>query len=301
MKTIRHPAELRQLAAQTRAAGGTVGFVPTMGALHEGHLSLIRAAREENDLVIVSIFVNPKQFGPSEDFQAYPRDEERDREMAAGAGADVIYAPTAETMYPSGFATTVSVAGITEVLCGAPTSRGHQHFDGVTTVVCKLLNAATPDRAYFGQKDAQQAAVIKRMVRDLDLGVELRIMPIVREADGLAMSSRNAYLNQKQRQQATAISRALRAAEQAFERGEEIAAAVAAARRVLAEADLVPEYLEVRDAETLEEVTSRGERPLLVAVAVPVGPARLIDNFVFTPTPDIPNPTEVPAIQGGSR
>lgn len=301
MKTIRHPSELRRLAAETRASGGLVGLVPTMGALHEGHLSLVRAARAETSLVIVSVFVNAKQFGPSEDFGSYPRDEERDIALAETAGADLVYAPAPETMYPPGFSTKVSVSGLTEVLCGSPRARGRQHFDGVTTVVCKLLGAATPDRAYFGQKDAQQVAVIRHLVRDLDLGTEIRVLPIVREPDGLAMSSRNAYLDAAERERAVAISDALQAAEEALRHGESLATALASARAVLAGAGLEPEYLEARDPGTLAEVTETAGRAVLVAVAAQVGPARLIDNFIFDPDPDVSERDKIPAIQGGSR
>ena len=210
MKIVRQATELHGVVSKLRATGTSIGLVPTMGSLHEGHLSLIRTARDENDFVIVSIFVNPKQFGDGEDFETYPRDEARDVEIARATGADLIYAPDTASMYPEGFATTVEVEGITGVLCGAPGSRGPEHFRGVTTVVCKLLNAASPDRAYFGQKDAQQVAVIKRMVRDLDMAVELRVMPIVREPDGLAMSSRNIHLDSDQRRLAAEISHALR-------------------------------------------------------------------------------------------
>ena len=297
-KVFRDPAGLRQRLDAGRAAGKTVGFVPTMGALHAGHLSLIRAAAAENDLTVVSIFVNPKQFGPEEDFEAYPRDWERDVELAEGAGADLIYMPSAEAMYPPGFATTVEVEGLTDVLCGAPTSRGAAHFRGVTTVVCKLLNAAGPDRAYFGQKDAQQVAVIKRMVRDLDLPVEIRVMPTVREPDGLAMSSRNGYLSAEERRLAVAISRALRGAEDSLLADADIEAALAAARSVLTDAGIEPEYLEARDPETLAPVTELGERPVLIAVAAPVGPARLIDNIVFEPIAAAQQKS--PAMQGGS-
>lgn len=297
-KVFRDPAGLRQRLDAGRAAGKTVGFVPTMGALHAGHLSLIRAAAAENDLTVVSIFVNPKQFGPEEDFEAYPRDWERDVELAEGAGADLIYMPSAEAMYPPGFATTVEVEGLTDVLCGAPTSRGAAHFRGVTTVVCKLLNAAGPDRAYFGQKDAQQVAVIKRMVRDLDLPVEIRVMPTVREPDGLAMSSRNGYLSAEERRLAVAISKALRGAEDSLLADADIEAALAAARSVLTDAGIEPEYLEARDPETLAPVTELGERPVLIAVAAPVGPARLIDNIVFEPIAAAQQKS--PAMQGGS-
>lgn len=298
MRVVREPVELRQLVAAARAAGQKIGMVPTMGALHEGHLSLIAAADAETDFVIVSVFVNPKQFGPSEDFEAYPRDECRDREMAAAAGADLIYAPSAETMYPPGFATAVEVSGLTDVLCGAPSSRGSAHFRGVTTVVCKLLNAAVPDRAYFGQKDAQQVAVVKRMVRDLDLPVEIRVMPIVREPDGLAMSSRNAYLDSAERQLAAQLSRALAAVGRGLSAGLELGAALEMARAVLSEAGIELEYLSAHDPDSLEAVDLVESRPVLVALAAQVGPARLIDNFIFDPLAD-PATQDSLAMQGG--
>lgn len=298
MKVLRDPAALRSALSEPRSRGLSIGMVPTMGALHEGHLSLIREARRENDVVVVSIFVNPKQFGPNEDFAAYPRDEQRDLELAREAGADLIYAPAVEAMYPEGFATTVEVTGLTEVLCGAPERRGPDHFRGVTTVVCKLLNAAWPDRAYFGQKDAQQVAVIKRMVRDLDMATEIRVMPIVREPDGLAMSSRNAYLGEDDRRRATAISGALAIAQASLTRGESLGEALDAASEYLRKSGIEPEYLEARDPETLAAVETLAGRPVLVAVAARVGPARLIDNFIFDPR-DTETSDKIPALQGG--
>lgn len=299
MKVARTPEELRLLLDPVRREGRRIGMVPTMGALHRGHLSLIEAAARECDLVVVSIFVNPKQFGPSEDFEAYPRDEGRDFELAEGAGADVIYAPSVESMYPDGFATTVEVSGLTEVLCGAPEHRGPDHFKGVTTVVCKLLNAADPDRAYFGLKDAQQVAVIKRMVRDLDMPVEIRAMPTVREPDGLALSSRNAYLDAEERLLAVQLSRSLRAAERALAEGRALGAALDAARAILAEAGIEPEYLEARDPDSLAPASEVGDRPILIALAARVGPARLIDNIVFDPHAPATAQDGL-AIQGGS-
>jgi len=258
--------------------------VPTMGYLHEGHLSLIRAARAECDLVVMSLFVNPTQFGPAEDLDRYPRDEERDLRLAAEAGADLVFAPTVEEVYPEGFATAVEVSGpLTEVLDGDPSRRGPEHFRGVTTVVAKLFNVVGPDVAYFGQKDAQQAVVIRRMVRDLDLPLRVEVLPTVREPDGLAMSSRNAYLEPADRERATALSRALAAAESGA-KGGSLAGGLDAARRELAGAGIEPEYLEARDAETLEPVERLGDRPVLVAVAARVGAARLIDNVLIHPT-----------------
>ena len=208
VKVVRAKDELRAILAAERAAGRSVGLVPTMGSLHEGHLSLLRAARAECDLVVMSLFVNPAQFGPGEDLERYPRDEQRDAELAAGAGVDLIYAPPVAEVYPEGFATAVEVRGLTEVLCGDPARRGPGHFRGVATVVAKLFNTVAPDVAYFGRKDAQQVAVIRRMVRDLDIPVRIEALPIVREPDGLAMSSRNAYLSAADRERATALHRA---------------------------------------------------------------------------------------------
>ncbi|MGC1166749.1 MAG: pantoate--beta-alanine ligase, partial [Solirubrobacterales bacterium] len=195
MRAVRSRQELRDALVQPRRAGRTIGLVPTMGFLHEGHLSLLRAARAECDVVVMSLFVNPTQFAPGEDLERYPRDEERDLSLAAEAGVDLVYAPPVEEVYPEGFATAVEVGGnLTDVLDGDPARRGPEHFRGVTTVVAKLFNSVGPDVAYFGQKDAQQAAVIRRMAQDLDFPVRIEVLPTVREADGLAMSSRNAYL-----------------------------------------------------------------------------------------------------------
>jgi pantoate--beta-alanine ligase len=261
-----------------------------MGFLHEGHLSLIRAARAECDLVVMSLFVNPTQFGPGEDLDRYPRDEERDLRLAAAAGADLVFAPGVEEVYASDAATAVEVAGpLTDVLDGDPERRGPEHFRGVATVVAKLFNVVDPDVAYFGQKDAQQAVVIRRMARDLDFPVRVEVLPTVREADGLAMSSRNAYLGPADRERATALFRALAAAERGALAGS-LAAGLDAARRELAEAGIEPEYLEARDAETLAPVQGLGDRPVLVAVAARVGAARLIDNVLIQPaTSDRPN------------
>ncbi|MEO8092611.1 MAG: pantoate--beta-alanine ligase [bacterium] len=284
MTTARTTAELRQAMGAPRRAGQTVGLVATMGSLHEGHLSLLRAARERCDLVVMSLFVNPAQFGPGEDLETYPRDEQRDLALAADEGVDFVFAPTfVQEVYPPGFATTVAVAGaLTEALCGDPARRGPEHFHGVTTMVAKLFNVVGPDVAFFGQKDAQQAIAIRRMAHDLDFPVEVVALPIVREPDGLAMSSRNAYLSDDERRRARALSRALRAAEQsAAEDGATVESALAAARIELAAADVDPEYLEARDAEDLEPVQSFNGRPVLVAIAARIGRARLIDNVVI--------------------
>jgi pantoate--beta-alanine ligase len=283
MRTVTSAAELREALEPTQRSGGTIGLVPTMGALHDGHLSLLRAARERCEVVVMSLFVNPTQFGPGEDLESYPHDLARDSELAAAAGVDLLYAPTTGEMYPEGFATWVEVAsGLTEVLDGAPDRRGAAHFRAVTTVVAKLLNSVRPQIAFFGQKDAQQAIVIRRMVRDLDIPVEVEVLPIVREPDGLAMSSRNAYLGPDERRRAVALSRAVEAAEAAAARGETRAsAALEAAAAELEREGIEPEYLEARDAESLEPAESFNGRPVLVAVAARVGRARLIDNVVI--------------------
>lgn len=285
MRTVRTVAELRAALAPERAAGRRIGLVPTMGAFHEGHLSLMRAARATCDTVVVSLFVNPAQFGAGEDLDAYPRDERRDADLAAAEGVDVLLAPAYDEVYPDGFSTTVSVSGLTDVLCGDARRRGAGHFEGVTTVVTKLLNMVGPDVAYFGQKDAQQALVVRRLVRDLDIPVAIEVRPTVREPDGLALSSRNAYLDAADRARATALSRALAAAEAAVERGEVDAPTVlGAARAELDAAGIEPEYLELRRADDLSPA-ERVDGSTLLAVAAHVGRARLIDNAVLTPDP----------------
>jgi pantoate--beta-alanine ligase len=283
MTVARTKAELREALAPVRREGKTIGLVPTMGYLHDGHLSLLRAARERCDVVVMSLFVNPAQFGPNEDLGAYPRDEARDLEVAEEAGVDLVYAPAVDEVYPERFSTAVEVGGgLTDVLDGDPGRRGTAHFRGVTTVVVKLFNAVGPDVAYFGQKDAQQAVVIRRMARDLDYPVEIEVLPTVREPDGLAMSSRNAYLTPDERRRAAALSRALRAAEEVAASGEGTAeAALEAARAELEGAGIEPEYLEARDPESLEVVDSLNGRPVLIAVAARVGAARLIDNALI--------------------
>jgi pantoate--beta-alanine ligase len=280
---VRSRDELRAALAPARAEGRTIGLVPTMGYLHEGHLSLLRTAREQCDVVVMSLFVNPTQFGEGEDLDRYPRDEERDARLAAEAGVDYVYAPPVEEVYPGGFATAVEVEGLTEVLDGDPAQRGPGHFRGVTTVVAKLFNTVQPEVAYFGQKDAQQLAVIRRMVRDLDVPVRVEGLPTVREADGLAMSSRNAYLDSGERVRAAALSRALRTAD-ARAREESLPAAIAAARAELEAEGIEPEYLEARDPDDLTPVAELNGRPVLLAVAARVGGARLIDNVLIRPT-----------------
>ena len=282
MRTVRTVAELRAALAARRDAGQTVGLVPTMGSFHDGHLALMRAAREACDCVVVSLFVNPAQFGAGEDLDAYPRDEARDASLASAAGVDLLFAPPVAEVYPDGFTTTVTVDGVSEVLCGDADRRGRGHFDGVTTVVAKLFNMVGPDVAFFGQKDAQQVVVIERMVRDLDIPVRIETVPTVREPDGLALSSRNAYLEPAERERATALSRALTAAQRAVTAGDTGAAAViAAARSELDAAGVEPEYLELRSTTDLSPV-ERVNGSTLLAVAAQVGRARLIDNPVLT-------------------
>jgi pantoate--beta-alanine ligase len=280
MRTVRTVSELRAAVAHARGNGAApVGLVPTMGALHQGHLALVRAAREENGFVVVSLFVNPKQFDEDSDLAAYPRDEHRDATAAAMAGADLLFAPPPEVVYPPGFATTVSVAGVTAPLEGA--ERGRGHFDGVATVVTKLLNMVGPDAAYFGQKDAQQLAVIRRLVADLDMPVRIEAVPTVRDHDGLALSSRNVHLRGGDRERAVALHRALHAAEDAIAGGERDAPAIrTAALAAMTDFGVEPEYLELVSPETFEPVTTVNGR-VLVAVAARVGGTRLIDNALI--------------------
>lgn len=279
MRIIRTIAEVRTAVSEAKRSGKTVGLVPTMGAFHAGHLSLMQEARKNNDLVVVSLFVNPTQFGPNEDLSRYPRDEARDAAMAEEQGADILFAPESAEIYPDGFATTIHIAGITDVLDGA--SRGPHHFDGVATVVAKLFGIVAPDVAYFGQKDAQQVLVVRRLVRDLNVDVRIEACPIVRAADGLAMSSRNVYLDPEARRRAAALNRALDAAQTLADTGElDAGTLTAAAGAILADAEIEPEYLELRDAETLSPVI-RLDGEALLAVAANVGAARLIDNHIL--------------------
>ncbi|MBN8866947.1 MAG: pantoate--beta-alanine ligase [Solirubrobacterales bacterium] len=282
MKVLRTAAEMRALRDELRGQPLTVGLVPTMGYLHQGHDSLLAAARAECDVVVMSLFVNPTQFRPGEDLSTYPRDEERDFAIAEATGVDYVYAPQPDDVYPSGFATKVEVEGLTEVLCGSETSRGPGHFRGVTTIVAKLLNAVDPDFAYFGQKDAQQATVIRRMAEDLEFRAKIVVLPTVREPDGLAMSSRNAYLSPQARERATAIWASLQETEAVFaEAGLE--PALEAGRRHLELAGITPEYFEARYPGTLDPADGRSGDPILVAVAAKVDGTRLIDNILLEP------------------
>lgn len=272
---------VRNQVKEWKRSGLTVGFVPTMGYLHEGHASLIQAARMNNDRVVVSIFVNPMQFGPTEDLASYPRDLEKDSALCARLGADLIFHPEPEEMYFKDNCTFVDMDSLTKGLCGRtrPT-----HFRGVCTVVSKLFHIVTPDRAYFGEKDAQQLAVIRRMVRDLNFGITIVGCPIVREPDGLAMSSRNTYLNKEERKAALILHKSLVIGEEMMKAGERDAAAVKEAITANIESEPLAriDYVDIVDAETLEN-TARIERSVLTAAAVYIGSTRLIDNFTFQP------------------
>jgi pantoate--beta-alanine ligase len=286
MRTTHGIAELREALAVHRRAGSTIGLVPTMGAFHEGHLSLMRRAREDCDVVVVSLFVNPAQFNLAGDLDSYPRDEAGDAALAAAIGVDFLFAPPDAEVYPPGFSTTVSVAGITEVLEGA--QRGRGHFDGVTTVVTKLLNMVMPDVAYFGQKDAQQALVIRRLVTDLDMPVRIAVAPIMREPDGLAMSSRNVHLSNAERLAAASLHRALGAIREAVAGGErDPASARARGLEELASSGVEPEYLELVSSHTLAPV-ERIDGEVLALIAAQVGATRLIDNETIQSLSTVP-------------
>ncbi len=281
MELVHTVAELREEIAIAKSKGLSIGLVPTMGALHEGHASLIKAANQENDFVVVSVFVNPTQFGPNEDLDAYPRTLEADCKLAEKMGANVVFAPSPKEMYPSEDATWVEVTGdVTKVLCGRTRPI---HFRGVTTVVSKLFNLAQPDRAYFGQKDAQQVEVLKRMVKDLFFPIDLRIMPIIREADGLAKSSRNTYLSESEHQAALVLSKSLKAAKAQFEAGERNAETLIAAVKagIEAEPTAVIDYVEIYALPELKPVATPMAGSNLLAVAVKFGTTRLIDNVVL--------------------
>ena len=271
--------EIKHLIKTQKMNGKKIGFVPTMGYLHEGHLSLIKQAKKENDYVIVSVFVNPTQFAPNEDFEKYPRDIQRDYDLATDAGADVVFNPKAEEIYIVGASTFVQVEGpITKKLCGAsrPT-----HFKGVTTVVNILFNIVTPDHAYFGQKDAQQAIIIQKMVRDLHMDIDIVVCPIVREEDGLALSSRNIYLSTEERKQALILNQSLKEAQSMLNQTKNVFELKAHIMNQIQSMPLAKiDYVEVLDATTLEEI-DKIEKPALAAVAVKFGNTRLIDNIIL--------------------
>jgi pantoate--beta-alanine ligase len=279
MKICKTIEEMRSASRDARREGKRFGFVPTMGALHEGHLSLVRAAKAKSDVVAVSIFVNPLQFGPTEDLAKYPRSFERDRELLEKEVVDILFAPHPEEMYPQGGVTYVTVEGLSEKLCGRSRPA---HFRGVTTVVAKLFHIVEPDLAFFGQKDAAQATIIRRMVRDLNLPVEIVVCPIVREPGGLAMSSRNVYLSPEERKAALVLSRSLTETKDRFDQGERNARKlIAAGKQVMAQESRVRlDYFEMVDPDTLDPVLEV-TRSALVAIAALVGNTRLIDNILL--------------------
>jgi pantoate--beta-alanine ligase len=280
MQTIKTAIELRRTLAKARSADKRVGFVPTMGYLHDGHLALVAASRVQSDVTVVSIFVNPTQFGPNEDLSTYPRDFSRDEKLCRDAGVAILFAPSAQEVYPSQFETFVEPGDLAKPLCGALRPG---HFRGVATVVCKLFNMVQPDVVFFGQKDFQQCAVVRRMAIDLNLPIEIVTVPTVRETDGLAMSSRNRYLSKEERRRALAISRGLSAAADAFRTGERnVEKLVAIARGHLETVDRL-QYLELVDGDTLKPAESPLRRPAALCAAAYVGSTRLIDNVMLAP------------------
>ena len=281
MQTVRDLAGLRDAVAAFRAEGATIALVPTMGALHAGHMALIEAARRPGTKVIASIFVNPKQFGPNEDLARYPRREAADARLLADHGCDLLWAPPVEVMYPEGFATNVSVSGVSDGLDG---SARPGHFDGVATVVTKLFNQTRADIAYFGEKDFQQLAVIRRFVADLDMPIEIVGVPTQRDDDGLALSSRNIYLDEEQRAKAVALPRALGVAARSIARGDDPEGALAEARGALVAAGFEVDYVALADAETLAE-SPAADRPRRLLAAARMGTTRLIDNVAVEATP----------------
>ncbi|HVS83390.1 MAG TPA: pantoate--beta-alanine ligase [Pyrinomonadaceae bacterium] len=284
MEIITSRQRMMSIAREIQREGNrTIGFVPTMGALHEGHLSLVQEARARCDVVVVSVFVNPAQFGPTEDFTSYPRDLTRDSAMLAESNVDYVFAPTVEEIYPPGFSTYVKVEGLSDQFEGA--SRPG-HFRGVTTIVALLLNIIRPDFAFFGQKDAQQAIVVKRMVRDLAFSAEIVVLPIAREESGLALSSRNDYLDERQRKAATVLCRALSHAAAEYDDGERSAARLIEAVKSTVDKEPLAriDYVSINDAETLDKLDRIEDRPALVSLAVYIGKTRLIDNIVLGKT-----------------
>ena len=279
MKIINEIKEVQRISESLRKRGKSIGFVPTLGYLHEGHLSLVRKSIEENDINFVSIFVNPTQFGPSEDFSQYPRDFERDRKLLEKEGVDYLFYPTSEIMYPDNYLTFANVKNLDETLCGR---RRKGHFQGVVTVVLKLFNIVKPHSAYFGQKDAQQAVIIRQMIKDLNLDINLKVLPIVREKDGLAMSSRNRYLTKDERNQALALYESLKEAEKIFERGERESLKIKQKiLEILYSKNLLKiDYAEIVDLKSLKPINKVRDKAL-VAIAVYLGKARLIDNTIL--------------------
>jgi pantoate--beta-alanine ligase len=278
MRVIEYINDLKAIVRSQKSAGKSIGFVPTMGYLHEGHISLVKSSLHDNEFTIMSIFVNPTQFGPNEDFGKYPRDLDRDLIMAENAGVDVVFVPSVQEMYPEGYVTYVNVEEITQKLCGQ--SRPG-HFKGVTTIVNKFFNIVEPNKAYFGQKDAQQVVVIKRMVKDLNMNVEIITCPIVREKDGLAMSSRNAYLNSEERKAALVLSKSLFEAEELVKIGERDGLKIIEFinNKITSESLACVDYIKVSDPESLEDVAIINKK-VLIALAVKFGTTRLIDNIL---------------------
>lgn len=279
MEIQRIPKIMQDTARTLRRQGKRIGFIPTMGALHEGHLSLVRMSKQENDITVVSIYINPKQFGPSEDLSKYPRDAEGDADKLRKSGVDILFIPTDHLIYPAGFSTHINVEGLSEKLCGA---FRHNHFRGVATIVVKLFNIIQPDRAYLGQKDFQQGVIIERLVKDLDMGIEVILSPTIREADGLAMSSRNAYLSGEERKAAGLIYKTLTEASEAVKSGIiEVEKIKQLMLRIFKAEPLISEiqYCSAYDPATLEEL-GRIEKKALLAVALKIGTTRLIDNLL---------------------
>jgi pantoate--beta-alanine ligase len=280
VQTLRDLPALRAAIAAIKAQGKALALVPTMGALHDGHMALVEEGRRQGQAVVVSIFVNPKQFGPTEDLDAYPRREAKDAQMLQAAGVDILWMPAVEVMYPAGFATNISVSGVSEGLDGAARPG---HFDGVATVVTKLFNQVRPDLAIFGEKDFQQLAVIRRMVADLDMGIEIIGMPTQRAQDGLALSSRNAYLSEEERKAALALPRALGEAKRQIEKGDDIAEAISRVRTTIFAHGFDPvDYVTLCDAATLAPMTVL-DRPARLLIAARIGKTRLIDNIAVDP------------------
>ena len=279
MKIVSTVNDVRSTVKEWKKNGLKVGLVPTMGFLHEGHLSLIKKAVSENDKVVVSVFVNPTQFGPNEDFEAYPRDLNKDAALCEEAGADLIFHPEPEEMYPDGFCSSVNMTGLTDALCGK--SRPI-HFQGVCTVVSKLFNIAAPDNAYFGEKDAQQLAIIKRMVKDLNFDIKITGCPIIREEDGLAKSSRNTYLNPEERQAALVLSKAVKCGRNLVEDGEKDSAVILKEMKSIIENEPLAriDYVEIVDMNTMKDI-DKVKGDVLCAMAVYIGKTRLIDNFIY--------------------